>query len=212
MPESRLLKQIAEKETDKHAIAERVIAAPGLLSDICEGLGAKEARIKYSCAKVLRMVSDSKPELLYPRFDFFVELLDSDNKIMQWQAIYVIANLVSVDSRNKFGKIFARYFAPIPGPVMITAANVISAAVKIALARPEMTSRITAELLKVGRAKYQTVECRNIALGHAIKSFDQFYGQIEDAGPVIRLVKKQLRNTRNSTRKKAERFLARHSD
>ncbi len=42
--------------------------------------------------------------------------------------------------------------------------------------------------------------------------FVKFFGQIEDKEPVIRLVKKQLKNTRNATRKKAERFLARHVD
>ena len=75
-----------------------------------------------------------------------------------------------------------------------------------------MTGRITAEILKVGRAKYQTAECRNVALGGAIESFDQFFDQIEDKKRVVRLVKRQLKNTRSATRKKAERFLARHVD
>jgi len=212
MAESRLLRKIAEKDSDKDAIAKKVIDKPALLEDVYDGLGAKEARVKYGCAKLLRIISDAHPELLYPRFDFFARLLDSDNKIMQWQAIYVIANLARVDSRNKFGKIFTGYFSPIPGPVLITAANVIGAAAKIALARPEMSDRITAEILKVGRAKYQTAECRNVALGGAIESFDQFFDQIKDKKSVVRLVKRQLKNTRNATRKKAEKFLARHVD
>ncbi|MHC4431371.1 MAG: hypothetical protein ACYTBS_05985 [Planctomycetota bacterium] len=209
MLKPRFIEQVADKESDKHTIAEKVISEPGLASELCSGLGAKEARVKYGCAKVLRIVSDARPELLYPRFDFFAELLDSDNKIMQWQAIYVLANLVRVDSRNKFEKIFDKYFAPISGPVMITAANLIKAAAKIARARPEMTGRIAAEILKVDRARYQTAECRNVALGHAIKSFDQLFDQLEDKEPVIKLVRKQLKNTRNATRKKAKQFLAR---
>ncbi len=84
-------------------------------------------------------------------------------------------------------------------------------AAKIALAKPETTDRITAEILKVARAKYQTAECRNVAIGGAIESFDQFFAQIEDKEPVIKFVKKQLRNTRAATLKKAERFLARHA-
>ncbi len=209
MPKSKLLTKIAEKESDKDAIAQKVIGKPALLADIYDGLSARDARTKYGCAKVLRIMSDTRPELLYPRFDFFVELLDGDNKIMQWQAIYVIANLAGVDSGNKFEKIFAKYFSPIPGPVLITAANVIGAAAKIALAKPEMADRIAVELLKVGRAKYQTAECRNVALGGAIESFSQFFARIEDKKPVVRLVRRQLKNTRAATRKKAEKFLAR---
>ncbi|HEY32777.1 MAG TPA: hypothetical protein G4O10_06690 [Dehalococcoidia bacterium] len=46
-----------------------------------------------------------------------------------------------------------------------------------------------------------------MALGQTIDSFDQFFTQIEDKGAVIALVQRQLQNTRNATRKKAERFL-----
>jgi hypothetical protein len=182
---------------------------PGLAS-IFEGLVAKEARVKYGCAKVLLIISEKWPLALYPRFDFLAGLLDSENKILQWNATWMLANLTTVDTLDKFGKIFDRYFAPIPGPVMITGANVIGAAARIAKAKPALSDRITAELLKVESAAYQTPECRNIALGHAIVSFDQFFDQIEDKGPVIRLIRKQLENTRPATRKKAERFLQRH--
>lgn len=212
MAVSRLLQQIARKDSDKERIADKVIKNPKLLPDILEGLSADNARAKYGCAKVLRVISEEQPDLLYPKFDFFADLLDSDNKIMQWQAIYVLANLPPVDSKGKFEKIFDKYFAPIPGPVMITAANVIGGAAKIALAKPKLTEKITKKLLKVEKAKYQTTECRNVALGHTIRSFDQFFDQIENKQPVIRLVRKQLRNTRNATRKSAERFLKRHQD
>ena len=82
MAESRLLKKIAEKESDKDAIAEKVIVKPALLKDVYDGLGAKAVRIKYGCAKVLRIISDAKPELLYPRFDFFAELLAAPNQML----------------------------------------------------------------------------------------------------------------------------------
>lgn len=52
-----------------------------------------------------------------------------------------------------------------------------------------------------------TPECRNIAKGKAVEAFDLFFDQIKDQAPVIRFVKRQLKNTRNSTRKKAEKLL-----
>ena len=119
----------------------------------------------------------------------------------------VVTALAAVDSENKFEAIFDQYFAPIPGPVLIPAANVIGGAAKIALAKPELSDKIAGELLKVEKARYQTAECRNVALGYTIKSFDQFFDQITDKEPVIKLIKKQLKNTRNATRKKAEKFL-----
>jgi len=210
MPGSRILQQISKKESDKEKIAARVIKKPELLAEIFEGLNADKARIKYGCEKILRLISEKEPSLLYPKFDFFAGLLDSKNNFLQWGGIHVIANLATVDSKNRIERIFDKYFAPIAGPVLITAANVINGAAKIALAKPKLVERITTELLKVEKARYQTSECRNIALGHAIKSFDLFFEKIKNREPVVKLVKRQLENPRNATRKKAEAFLKRH--
>ena len=207
MSTSALLQEISRKETDKDGIVDRVIRNPELIPEIIEGLSADRARIKYGCAKILRLLSEKNPEILYPWFGLFIDLLDSDNSFLKWDAIHVLGNLAAVDSENRFEKVYDRHFAPIPGPVLITAANVIGGAAKIALAKPALTGRVTGEILKVEKARYQTDECRNVALGQAIDSFDRFFNQIEDKRAVIALVQRQLNNTRNSTRKKAEKFL-----
>ena len=211
MPGSKLFERIARKETDKKAVARQVIDEPNLLPEIIEGLGANKARVRYGCAKVLRIVSDEAPELLYPRFDFFADLLASDNTILKWEAIVVIANLASVDTEDRIEAIFERYFAPILGPVLITAGNVIAGAAKIAEAKPQLAERIAKKLLKVENAQYKTAECRNIALGHTIKAFDQFFDRIKNKEPIIAFVRRQLQSTRNATRKKAEAFLKKQS-
>jgi hypothetical protein len=210
MGASPLLEQIGQKGSDKERIAERVIGKPGLLKTVIEGLSARPASIKYGCSKVLRIISQKKPELLYTSFDFFVKRLDIDNTFLKCDAILILANLASVDSDGKLEAIFDRYFAPIKGPTLIVAANIIGSAAKIAAAKPELSDRIVAELLKVEEAKYQTNECRNVALGQAIDSFDEFFAQIGDKERVRRLVKKQLDNTRKSTARKAEQFLKKH--
>jgi len=207
---TNLLDQISNKEMDKEEIAEKVIKKPELLVEIFEGLNADKAGTKYGCDKVLRIISEKNPSLLYPKFDFFVENLASDNAFFKWGAIIIIANLTAVDQENKFEKIFDKYFAPISGPVLITAANVVNGAGKIAFAKPELYEEIAKELLKVEHAEYQTTECRNIALGHTISSFDKFFDRMKNKETVIKFVKNQLENTRNATRKKAEKFVRKY--
>jgi hypothetical protein len=204
---SKLLLQIGQPGSDPERIARKVLAKPALVAEIIQGLQADAARVKYGCAKVLRLVSERAPELVYPRFDVFVRMLDHENRILQWEAVFVLSHLARVDAEDQFDGIFGQYFAPIPGPVMITAANIIGGAARIALARPRWADRIAREVLKVARARYQTAECRNVALGHAIEAFDQFFDLLRDRAPVVRFVKGQLKNGRNATRKKAERFL-----
>jgi hypothetical protein len=163
---------------------------------------------------VLRLVSERRPELIYPYFGVFVGLLDSDNSFLKWGAIMTVANLAAVDAEKKFEAIFQKYYAPIPGPAMITAANIIGGSDKIARAKPELTERITREILKVEKGKYKnkgalSPECRNVAIGHAIDTFDKLFEQIDDKAKVIAFVKRQLKNTRKPVVKKAERFLKR---
>lgn len=210
MSESKLLQQIIQEGINKEPIADKIITKSELLPEVLEGLSSDKPNIKYGCAKVLNIISEKDPKILYPKIDFFIDLLDNDNKILQWNAILIIANLTAVDSKNKFEKIFNKYFSPISGPIMITAANVIKGSAKIALAKPKLTEKVARELLKVEKAKYQTTECRNVALGHTIKSFDQFFNQIKDKEPVARLIRKQLKNTRNATKKKAEKFVKKY--
>ena len=205
--ETILLQEIGQRESNKEQIADRVAKDPQLISELIKGLSTQKADIKYGCAKVIRIISEREPDVLYPSFNFFVDLLYSDNNILQWEGIIVIGNLANVDSEGKIEGIIDRYLDPITGPVLVTAANIIKGAAKIASAKPRLAERITSAVLKVENAKYQTVECRNVALGHAVRSFDQFFDNIKNKEPVIALIRRQLRNTRNGTRKAAEKVV-----
>lgn len=212
MPESNLLEQIARKDLDKAEIAERVIHQPELLDEVFAGLQAEKADVKYGAEKVLRLVSEKKPAILYPRLDFFVSNLDSENTFFRWGAMRIIANLAAVDSANKIDAVLDRYFEPIPGPVLIAAANVIEGAARIARAKPYLADRVAGELLKVERAQYQNEACRHIALGKVIESFGKFFDLIQNRRQqALQLVKGQLESPRPATRKKAEKFLAKHN-
>lgn len=210
MTEYNLHQQLATKEVTAEELTKRVLKEAKLLPEIFDGLKADKANIKYGCLKLLRLISEQQPVLLYPYFDFFVELVDSDVNVFKWGGILIIANLTIVDTNNKFEKIFKKYFTPITEHVLITASNVISSSATIALAKPELTEQITTEILKVERAVYQTDECRNIAIGHAIKSFHKFFDQIENKRPVIEFIKKQLDNSRSGTKKAAEKFVKKY--
>jgi hypothetical protein len=92
---------------------------------------------------------------------------------------------------------------------MITAANVVRGGPAIVRAKPHLADKIAGEILKVGRAHYATAECRNVAIGHAIIAFSEFYDLLRKPAPVLGFVRRQLKNSRPATRKKAKRFLKR---
>lgn len=216
MAKVSILQQLDEKGANAAAIVEKVIKKPEQIARLIEALKVEKRAVKYAYEKVLRLVSERRPDLIYPYFDVFTGLLDSDNSFLKWGAIMTIANLTVVDSEDKFEAIFKKYFAPIKGPVMVTASNIIGSSAQIALAKPELTKPITREILKVQKAKYErkgkpSPECRNVAIGQAIDTFEQFFEQIDDKASVCRFVKRQLKNTRKQVAKKAERFIRKHA-
>ena len=71
MNNSKLLQQIARKDSNKEKLAERVIKNSELLQELFAGLQAPEARIKYGSNKVLVIISEKNPAMLYPKLDFF---------------------------------------------------------------------------------------------------------------------------------------------
>lgn len=208
MPKSKLFSRLERPGANFQRVAQEIATQPALLAETFTGLGAKKARIKYGCAKVLRLISEGSPHALYPFFDRFVALCESENKILQWTAIIAIGNMAPVDAGSRIEMILDQYLGLIRGPVMITAANTIRSAAKIALAKPQLADRIARGILEVETARYQTAECRNVALGHAIASLQLFFPSLHDREPVLAMARRQLRNTRNATRQKATRFLA----
>jgi len=111
MAAGNIIRQIAKNGSDKEKIARKAMKNPDLVPELLDGLNAERARIKYGCEKVLRIIGEEKPELLYPHFNVFVKLLDGDKNFLKWGAIITIANLARVDSKKKFERIFARYFS-----------------------------------------------------------------------------------------------------
>jgi hypothetical protein len=210
MKTNTLQTEINNQRTTIEKLAEKVVSRPELLQEAFDGLGADAARIKYGCLKLLRIISERKPDILYPVTGRLFRLLDSENNIFKWGAIIIVGNLAAVDSERKIDRILDRYLQPISGHVMITAANVIGGAAKIARAKPHLADRIARSVLQVEAANYQTEECRNVASGHAIESFELFFDHLKKPQPVIEFVKRQLNNRRNAVKKKAARFLKKH--
>jgi hypothetical protein len=203
-----ILQALARKGVDKKALAHRLLNRPELLPEVVQGLGSDRPAIRYGCGAVLAQVGALDASLLAPWRDRFVALLGGNSRILRWNATRIVGSLAASDPDGSwFDEIFDQFFAPIRGGELIAAANVIGSAAGIALARPGTGDRIARELLSVERARYRTRECCNVALGQAIAALDCFYERLSDPGPVLAMVRRQLKNPRLTTEMKATGFL-----
>jgi len=207
MNKQDLFNEFILKGRDLKQVADMVIKSPEVLKYLVSGLNEAHAGIKYGCNNTLLILSEKKPEIIYPYFDVFKENLKSENKFIKWSVILIIANLTRCDNNKKFDEIFNSYFSEITGPVMITAANIVKGAAVIARAKPYLIKDIINEMFKIKNGSYQTDECFHIVIGHTISSFDKFFTLIDNKKEVLDFVRLYINNPRRPTRNKAEKFI-----
>jgi hypothetical protein len=178
-----------------------------LIQEVLAEMNAKRAGVRFGASKALRILSARIPELLYPHFDFFAEMLTHGNQILKWNATITLANLARVDRESRIEGILDRYLDLISGPGMITAANAMRGAAIISLAKPHLADRIVTRIMHVEREEYATSECRNIAIGHALCALEELAGLLPDQRSARLFAARQLGNPRAATSSKARRFL-----
>ena len=215
MDKKILMDRLKEKPDLDQFIAE-VIDDSTILHLLFDIVLTEKSGIKYKCTRIIRMVSEQKPELIYPNFYSVRKWLYHNNSFIKWDGILTLSNLAAVDFEDRFKEIYQDYFALIRDPHMITAGNVIGNAWKIVLARPELESDITGRLLEVPDITYLndgelSPECNRIACGHVLECFDRYFDFSGNKSAMINFAKEQLESSRKSVVKCAERFLKRHS-
>jgi predicted house-cleaning noncanonical NTP pyrophosphatase (MazG superfamily) len=211
---SELLCRLADGSMTKEELLNKIKQNFNLLPEVLDGVHSSKAVVRYGCAKVLMDLSEEHPGKLYPYFDSFVDLLDSNYRILTWNAMAVIANLAKVDEDRKFDAIFDKYYRFLNDEYMVTIANVVSNSGKIALAKPYLAQKIADELLKVediSTNPHLTEECKRVIAERAIESLDLFFDRINKTDKVISFVKRQLNSPRKSLKTKAEGFIRKWS-
>ena len=197
---------VKKKAAEIESMARKVIKDKRLLSELMTGITSEKPQIKYKSGKILMILSKDSPEILSPKWDHFVNLLSSENTFMKSIGIRILSNLTRVDAKNKFDKIFNKFYGLLNDESMITAANVVDHSAMIARAKPKLQNKITKRLLGIDKTQHGP-ECRNIIKGKAILSFGEYFEEAKNKDEIIEFVKQQLDSKSPKTRKKAKEFL-----
>jgi len=198
---------LTDKEIDVQSVAGRVLEGEEKLSELLEGVLSRQDTIRYNSFKVLMLLSDEHPELLYPdKWDFFVNLLGSDNTYHRQIGMQIIASLAKVDTEKRFEAIFEDYYDLLDDESVIPAAHLAARSGEIARTKQELAPSITEKLLRIDETHHKPHRKELIKAG-AIEAFDEYFEEAEDKESIIRFVKQQLDSESPKTRKAAKRFL-----
>ena len=187
----------------------RNLASKGIdaekLSEAVEGVLSKRDEIRSNSFKILMHVSEEQPKVLYPKWDYLADLLDSDNHYQRYISINILANLAVVDTKNKFEKIFDKYFSNIEGDRTMVAGQAALNSGKIAKVKPNLQTKITNRLLNID----ETHRGKQIDLikAYVIEAFNEYFEESSDKKKILGFVKAQLESKSPKTKKLANEFL-----
>lgn len=185
-------------------LAEKVIESEKITGAL-KGILSKKDKIRSNSFKVLLRISEKQPEILYPKYDYFANLLDSDNHYQRYISINILSNLALIDTKNKFEKIFDKYFSNIDGDRTMVAGQTALNSGKIAKAKLKIQTKITKRLLNIEK----THKGKQIDLikAYVIEAFDKYFAESSDQNEILDFVKAQLNCKSPKTRKLAKEFL-----
>ncbi len=185
--------------------AQKAINDPKILSELLVGILSKDDDIRYPSFKALFKISKDHPEVLYPKWDYFVKLISSYNSYKKLIGLRLIANLTLVDTENKFEKIFDKYYKILNEKRTMTAGHIASNSGKIAKAKPKLQLKITDKLLNIDNI--HTGKQKELIKAYVIEALDEYYGEVKDKKKINDFIKKQLESESPKTRKKAKEFI-----
>jgi hypothetical protein len=198
--------ELPEKDSDVESRAHKALTDKAALTELLAGILSKKDEIRSPSFKALLLISEEQPELLYPHWDYFAALLESNNTFLKYQAIYLIASLIKADTANKFERLFDTYYNLLDDKSIIPASHAALNSGKIAGAKPELQTRITDRLLRIDETHHEP-DHKELIKSYVIEAFSEYFEAAEDKEMILEFVRKQLESGSPKTRKNAKEFL-----
>ena len=110
MAKTNILLELEKKQKKPEELVDKVLGDQNLLPTIFDGTTATKANVNYGSTKILTLISEKDTKVLYTKMDFFIKMMESENQILKWNGMDIVTNLLVVDSKNKFDKIFDKYY------------------------------------------------------------------------------------------------------
>ncbi|MFW9950737.1 MAG: hypothetical protein ACFFKA_11515 [Candidatus Thorarchaeota archaeon] len=204
---------VSKAEIEKMArdIANEVLKGKFSINKILENVSPKLSESVYnSNGTALKIISEEKPKLLYPHWDFFKSLLKSRNNYLKMHALYILANLCKVDKEGKFEHIFEDLYDLLDCDSLMIANHTALVFGKIAKVKPKMRKQITDQLLSIDSTHWEPKR-RDLIKSYVIKAFTEYFDVAPNKEDILKFVSNQLNTSSPSTNKEAAMFLKKFS-
>ncbi|MFX0025725.1 MAG: hypothetical protein ACFE8M_04860 [Candidatus Hermodarchaeota archaeon] len=204
------MQNLNKKDFEPESFVNKALEDPKILAELMNNLLAKDEIVRYNSHKILIIISQDKPEVLYPHWDFFADLLKSKNNFHKVIGIQILANLTKIDTKNKFEDIFEIYCNLLDAKSVMTAGHLAANLGIIAKVKPNLRDKLTKVLLSIDETHHE-ISRKDLIKAYIIESFNEYFNEIENKEEIIKFVKAQLECKSPKTRKAAEKFLKKYN-
>ncbi len=201
-----MLPDLNTKDVDLESLARQARENQGFLSELVDGLSDRHERVGYNCLRALLLVADERPELLYPHWHVFVELLARENTYFKLRGANMIAAIIGADTESRFEQIFDQYYDLLDDKSVIMGSYIAANSGQIAHTKPGLQSRITRRLLSIDETHHPP-ERRDLIKGFALEAFGQYFEESDHKAEILEFATAQLESKSPKTRKIAKAFL-----
>lgn len=196
----------SQEKAEENELVNKAFSDSDFISSLIAALeGTGVAR--FAAVKKLQIIAKNDPSLIYPYFSVFEDLLNNSSSILLWNAIIILSYLAEVDTEKRFDAIFDKYYGHLRDGKLVTAANILANSGRIARCRPDLSERITEQLLLADKISLPTAECREVARRHVLSSFAEYVTDLNKNKPVYDFVVRCSKSHRAAIKKKAEEIL-----
>lgn len=206
MSKEKYYEEISKKEFNIKLCAEIALNDPEILSETIKGLQNKNDVIRFNNYNILEEISKTNPEKLYNKWDFFAELLKSENTYHKYIGIHLIANLTAIDKDNKFDELFDSFYELLKDKSIVTINHLILVSAQIIRNKSEFKNEIVKMFLNIDNIVTNDKHI-DLVKGYIVDIFRECFELFDDKDEIIAFVKKQTESTSPKTKKLAKEFI-----
>ncbi len=166
--------------------------------------------VYYHCYYVVSKASQERPELYYPYWVMMVPLLKHANSYHRDFGLTILANLTSVDSEDRFTRIFDDYFEHINDKKFMTAQCCVRNSQKIIHHKPPLRDQIIGLLLELDNRCAYPDKQKALLKCDVLEIIDNIYQETQDKMGIETFIMAQVNSLSPKTKKKAKELVAKY--
>lgn len=171
------------------------------IGTIIAGLHSKNRKVQNGSAEIASLLSEDKPESLYPHIDFFIINLEAKPPVLRWEAVCTIGNLASVDKNDVIPPYINKITSFLEDNSIVLQGHAVRALSKIAKAFPAKAPKILDNILK---SKESFPDNR---IGFVIEAMEPFLANEELKSKAIKFIEPYTESAIKVVARKAKKVL-----